>query len=76
MALTVVASAFPRTRLPKIQHDPKHPTLEGFALTYHDDVYVGRPVGLPRKGVGVARCPPHTLESVVVRTTWLGSDQS
>jgi hypothetical protein len=55
MALTVVASAFPRNTLAEDpEHDPKHPTLESFALAYHDDVYIGGPVGLPRECVFVA----------------------
>ena len=40
------------------------------------EILVNCAVEMAREGVAVAGCPPHTFESVVVRTTWLGSDQS
>src|SRR5512133_4023205 len=39
---------------------PEQLSFDVLALAYHDDVHVGRPVGLPRQGVGVARvASPH-----------------
>src|SRR4029453_16846928 len=57
-------------------HGLKHPSLEVLALAHHDGVHAGRTVGLPGEGVSVARVSSHTLESVVVMMTRLGSDQS
>src|SRR4051794_20817268 len=61
-------------------HDAKRerdrPPLEVLALAHQDLVHVRRSVGPRREGAGVAGLPPHVLESVVFRTTRLGSDQS
>src|SRR4051794_13679360 len=37
------------------QHGPERPSLEVLSLPYHDYIHLGRPVRLPREGVGVAR---------------------
>jgi hypothetical protein len=33
------------------EHDSEHPSPEVLALANHNDVHLGRPVGLPREGV-------------------------
>ena len=58
------------------EHESEHLSFEVLALTDHDRVDVGAPVGPPREGIGVAGCASHTFESVVAMTTRLGSDQS
>src|ERR1017187_9507777 len=58
------------------EHEAEHPSLEVLALAYDGHVNVGRAVRLTREGVVWPDAPPHTLESVVVRTTRLGLDQS
>ena len=58
------------------EHDPDDPPLDVLAVAHNDDVDVGCPVGPAREGVGTPEAPPQVLESVVVMTTRLGSDQS
>jgi hypothetical protein len=53
-ALTVLARAPDRTRLPTVlEDDAEHASLEVLAVAYHR-VHDGRAVGLRREGVGVA----------------------
>ena len=58
------------------EHEAKQPSLEVLAVAYDVHINVGRAVGLTREVVRVAGRASPKLESVVVRTTWLGSDQS
>ena len=55
---------------------PSNRPFKILSVAYDDHVNVGRAVGPTLEVVGVADAPPHVLESVVVRTTCLGSDQS
>jgi hypothetical protein len=57
-------------------HEPEKPTSKVFTVAYNHDINVGCPVGMTGEGVGVARCAPHRFESVVLRMTRWGSDQS
>jgi len=58
------------------EHEAEQPSLEVLAVAYHDHIHVRHAIGLPLEGVRVSRRASHVLESVVARTTWLGSDQS
>jgi hypothetical protein len=58
------------------EHKAEDPASEILAFAHDFHVDAGRAVGPASEGVGVAEAPPNTLESVVIKTTRSGSDQS
>src|SRR5262249_4553262 len=77
MARTLFAKAFSRTPLPTVPTTKpiKRPLRFLPSRTTSTSMSV-IPSGLRVKLYVWPELPPHALESVVLRTTWLGSDQS